>query len=56
MYSRGKEMNTRPISVRIPKDLIELLDRIAQHKEWSRNYVITKFLREKSYELAGELS
>lgn len=49
-------MNTRQLSIRIPVDLIALLDKIAQQKEWSRNYVIHKFLKEKSYELAQEIS
>lgn len=56
VFKRLEEMNTRQLSIRIPVDLIALLDKIAQQKEWSRNYVIHKFLKEKSYELAQEIS
>lgn len=45
-------MATQNFSIRIPCNIVELLDKIAQEHEWSRNYVITKFLKEKCYELS----
>lgn len=47
-------MQSKPICIRIKNDLIAKLDKIATEHEWSRNYVIAKFLKEKCYELTGE--
>ena len=47
-------MSTQNFSIRIPSNIVELLDKIAKEHEWSRNYVITKFLSEKCYELSGD--
>lgn len=48
------EIKSKPICIRIHNDLIEKLDEVALQHEWSRNYVIGKFLKEKVYELTGE--
>ena len=47
-------MTTQIFSVRIPTQLVEILDKIAKEHEWSRNYVVKKFLSEKAYELSGD--
>lgn len=47
-------METKPICIRIPNDLIVMLDKVARKHEWSRNYVIGKLLKEKVYELIGD--
>lgn len=46
------EMASRPICIRIQNDLIVKLDKVAEEHEWSRNYVISKFLKEKVCELS----
>jgi len=52
---KGNElMNTKNISIRIKENLIAELDKIAKKHEWSRNYVISKFLTEKVYKLSGD--
>lgn len=48
------ETKSKPICIRIQNDLIEKLDEVAVKHEWSRNYVIGKFLKEKVYELSGD--
>lgn len=47
-------MTTQIFSVRIPVNIVELIDDYAKKHEWSRNYVIKKFLSEKIYELTGD--
>lgn len=53
-YRKDGSMNTQIFSVRIPTQLVEVLDKIAKEHEWSRNYVVKKFLSEKCYELSGD--
>ena len=47
-------METQNFSIRLSTDIIRKLDEIATKHEWSRNYVIGKFLKERIYELTGE--
>ena len=47
-------MKTQNISIRIEPNLVKAIDAFAKAKEWSRNYVIGKFLKEKIYELIGD--
>lgn len=47
-------MKSKNISIRIEPEIIEAIDAFAKTKEWSRNYVIGKFLKEKIYELSGD--
>jgi predicted transcriptional regulator len=47
-------MATVNFSIRLNTDIVEKLDKIAFEKEWSRNFVISKFLKEKVYELARD--
>ena len=47
-------METQNFSIRLTNDIIRKLDEYAREHEWSRNYVIGKFLKEKVYELTGE--
>lgn len=47
-------METQNFSIRLKTDIIRKLDEVATEHEWSRNYVISKFLKEKVYELTGE--
>lgn len=47
-------METQNFSIRLKTDIIKKLDEVAMQHEWSRNYVISKFLKEKVYELTGE--
>ena len=47
-------MKSKPICIRIKNDLLAQIEAIAEKHEWSRNYVIQKFLKEKCYELTGE--
>lgn len=52
---KGKqEMTTQNFSIRLNTDIVKKLDEVATEHEWSRNYVISKFLKEKVYELTGE--
>jgi predicted transcriptional regulator len=47
-------METQNFSIRLNTEIIKKLDEVATKHEWSRNYVIGKFLKEKVYELTGE--
>lgn len=47
-------METQNFSIRLRTDIIRKLDEVAVKHEWSRNYVISKFLKERLYELTGE--
>lgn len=49
-------MKTINMSIRIPENIVEFLTKYASQHEWSRNYVISKFLKEKYYELSGDLN
>ena len=50
-------MSTQHITIRISPDVVVALEKFAREHEWSRNYVIGKFLKEKVYELtAGDES
>lgn len=48
-------MTTQNIALRTPVYIVEFLDRYAKTHEWSRNYLINKFLKEKFYELSGDV-
>lgn len=47
-------MSTIPLCIRISVDLVEKLDRVAKENDRSRNYIINKILKEKTYELTGD--
>lgn len=48
-------MTTQNIALRTPVYIVEFLDRYAKTHEWSRNYLINKFLKEKFYELSRDV-
>ena len=54
MSPEGDIMETQNFSIRLKTEIVKKLDEVATQHEWSRNYVISKFLKEKIYELTGE--
>lgn len=54
---KGNEiMATTLITVRIDDNVLEFINKVANQDDRSRNYVINKFLKEKTNELAGDCS
>lgn len=49
-------MATTLITVRIDDNVLEFINKVANQDDRSRNYVINKFLKEKTNELAGDCS
>jgi len=47
-------MKTQNISIRIEPEVVIRLEAYAKAKEWSRNYLIGKILKEKIHELSGD--
>lgn len=52
---KEKDMTSKNVALRTQAYIVEFLDKYAKKHEWSRNYVINKFLTAKYYELSGDL-